>query len=162
MIDPMKYPLLNPAASREPDYTRNSYWQHFTLEEQAMLLQNSIEDAAPEIAMLRSEITLVLKSQQEQPPTDPQQTLQNLYTIAVAARTIGTLVHYQRMHKRSHSKWDSVIAEGTHIFRIRMGIYRQMAAEGYQVPAGVLEIEPDLMPHPLSYSDSLLIGDRLC
>ena len=149
------YPPLHP--EKEPlDFTKSSYWQYFTPREQAVLLQNSIEDAAPEISLMRSEVTLVLKSQHEQPPTTPEQTLQNLYTIAVAARTIGTLVHYQHQYKSTHSKWDKVIEEGTHIFRIRMGIYRQVAALGYEVPAGVLDIEPDLMPHPQSYSDSLL------
>jgi hypothetical protein len=151
---PIEYPPLHP--DKKPlDFTKSSYWPYFTAEEQALLLGQPIDDAAPEIALLRSEVTTFLKCQSEQPPTDQEQTLQNLYAVAVAARTIGSLVHYQSIYNKTHGKWDEVIKEGTHIFRIRMGIYRQVAALGYAVPDGVLDIEPDLMPHPQSYSDSL-------
>jgi hypothetical protein len=121
-----------------------------------MIRNHPRQEVALEIQLMRSEIAQVLKAQQKDPCKTPQESLATLYTIAVAARTIGTLVKLQSDYKKTHNKWDDILAEAKHISLIRMGVYRQAAAQGFAVPDGVLDIEPDLMPKPRSYSESLL------
>ena len=128
-----------------PDPSTSPYWSCYTPDEQQMLIEHPIEDASLEIALLRSEIALFLKSQGSEPLTDPLVSLQTLYTIAVAARTIGILIQYQRKYRSTHSKWDALIEEGMHQALIRCGGYRHMASLGFEVPEGVLDIEPDLL-----------------
>jgi len=148
------YPPLHP--EKKPyDPTAGAFWRFFTEEEQTMLLDHPAEELNLEIILLRSEIAEVLKAQQKQPATTPEETLSTLYNISVAAHTVGSLLKYQSDYKKTHNKWQDLLDEAMHIARIRTGVYRHVAALGYEVPAGVLEIEPDLLPHPQSYSDSV-------
>jgi hypothetical protein len=149
------YPPHHPPKP-EYDPSTSTYWPYFTDEERQMIRSHPREEVALEIQLMRSEIAQVLKAQQKDPCKTPQESLATLYTIAVAARTIGTLVKLQSDYKKTHNKWDDILAEAKHICLIRMGVYRQAAAQGFAVPDGVLEIEPDLMPKPRSYSESLL------
>ena len=142
---PIEYPPLHPPKP-EDDITQSFYWDCFTAEEQQMLIDFPVEDSAPEIALLRTEIHAALKAQQKHPATTLDESRNTLYTISVAARTVATLVKIQRNYKKTHNKWDKIFKEGLHIMRIRTGIYRQVAALGIAVPDGVLEIEPDLNP----------------
>ena len=153
------YPPLHPPKP-EYDPSTSTYWPYYTAEERQMLLNHPKDEVKLEITLMRSEIAQVLKAQQKDPCKTPQESLSTLYTIAVAARTIGTLVKYQSDYNQTHNKWDSFLAEAKHIALIRTGVYRQVAALGYAVPDGVLEIEPDLMPKPLSYSESLIVEAR--
>ena len=159
MPTPTTYPP--PIQKRNPTTPSTStYWPYYTDEERQMLLNHPKDEVALEIHLMRSEIAQVLKAQQKDPCKTPQESLAILYTIAVAARTIGTLVKLQSDYKQTHNKWDAILAEANHISLIRMGVYRQVAAMGFSVPDGVLDIEPDLMPKPLSYSESLLVEAR--
>ena len=154
MTTPIKYPPLHP--EKKPyDPSTGAFWRYFTLDEQQMLLDHPAEELGLEIILLRSEIAEVLKSQQMEPARTPDETLSILYNISVAAHTIGSLLKYQSDYKKTHNKWDELLEEAMHIARIRTGVYRHVAALGYAVPDGVLDIEPDLLPHPQSYSDSL-------
>jgi len=128
------------------DPSTDVYWRFYTAQERQMLLDTPIEDAAQEIALLRMSIYGVLESQQTDPITTPQESLNTLYSISVASRAIETLIKYQRGYSKTHNKWDALYKEAMHIARIRTGLYRQMAAIGYTVPDGVLAIEPDLLP----------------
>jgi hypothetical protein len=149
------YPPLHP--NKKPhDPTTGAFWRYFTPEEQTMLLEHPAEELGLEIILLRSEIGEVLKSQLKEPATTPEETLSTLYNISVATHTIGSLLKYQSDYNQTHNKYDDLIAEAMHIARIRTGVYRHVAALGYTVPEGVLAIEPDLLPHPQSYSDSLI------
>lgn len=149
-----EYPPLHP--EKKPyDPTSGAFWRYFTKEEQTMLLEHPAEELNLEIILLRSEIAEVLKAQQKQPASTPEETLSLLYNISVATHTVGSLLKYQREYKKTHNKWKDLYDEAMHIARIRTGVYRQVAALGIAVPDGVLEIEPDLLPHPQSYSDSL-------
>jgi hypothetical protein len=52
------------------------------------------------------------------------------------------------------------VQKGSVVFAVMLGgnlgdPESHKAALGYAVPEGVLEIEPDLLPHPPSYSESL-------
>jgi hypothetical protein len=153
------YPPRHPE-KKHYDPTSSYYWQFFSEEERHMLRNHPRQEVKLEIQLMRFEIGEVLKAQQKYPCTTPQETLAALYAISVAARTIGTLVKLQSDYKQTHHKWDERLAEAKHISLIRMGVYRQVAAQGFAVPEGVLEIEPDLMPKPLSYSESLIVKAR--
>ena len=159
MTTPIVYPPRHPE-KKSYDPTTSTYWPYYTEEERQMLLNHPRQEVALEIHLMRSEIAQVLKTQQIDPCKTPQESLAVLYTIAVAARTIGTLVKLQSDYKQTHHKWDVILAEAKHISLIRTGVYRQVAAQGFGVPDGVLEIEPDLMPKPISYSESLIIEAR--
>jgi hypothetical protein len=144
---PIVYPPLHP--EKNPyDPSTSTYWPYYTAEERNMLLNHPKDEVALEITLMRSEIAEVLKAQQKDPCKTPQESLSTLYTIAVAARTIGTLVKYQSDYNQTHNKWDKILAEAKHIALIRTGNYRLMAKMGFAVPEGVLEIEPDLLPNP--------------
>lgn len=143
---PIEYPPLHPPKP-EYDPSTSAYWPYYTEEERQMLLNHPREEVKLEIALMRSEIAQVLKAQQKDPCKTPQESLSTLYTIAVAARTIGTLVKYQSDYNQTHNKWDAFLEEAHHIAFIRTGNYRLMAKMGFAVPDGVLEIEPDLLPH---------------
>jgi hypothetical protein len=153
-MPPTEYPPLHP--EKKPyDPSTGAFWRFFTADEQQMLLDHPAEELGLEIILLRSEIAEVLRTQQMEPATTPEETLSLLYNISVAAHTVGSLLKYQSDYHKTHNKWDELIEEAMHIARIRTGVYRHVAALGYTVPDGVLEIEPDLLPHPQSYSDSL-------
>jgi len=153
-LPPITYPPLHP--EKKPyDPSTGAFWRFFTADEQHMLLDHPAEELGLEIILLRSEIAEVLKARQKEPARTPAETLSLLYNISVAAHTIGSMLKYQHDYKKTHNKWDDLIAEAMHIARIRTGVYRHVAALGYAVPEGVLEIEPDLLPHPPSYSESL-------
>ena len=158
-LTPIVYP---PRHKPKPEYdpSTSAYWPYYTKEERQMLLNHPKDEVNLEIQLMRSEIVQVLKAQQKDPCKTPQESLAVLYTITVAARTIGSLVKLQSDYNQTHNKWDEIIAEAKHISLIRMGVYRQVAAQGFAVPDGVLEIEPDLMPKPISYSESLIIEAR--
>jgi len=149
-----EYPPLHPE-KKPHDPATGAFWRFFTEDEQKMLLTHPAEELGLEIILLRSEIAEVLKAQQMEPAKTPEDTLSTLYNLSVAAHTIGSLLKYQSDYNKTHNKWDDLIAEAMHIARIRTGVYRHVAALGYTVPEGVLDIEPDLLPHPQSYSDSL-------
>ena len=153
-MPPTTYPPLH--LEKKPyDPTTGAFWRFFTADEQHMLLDHPAEELGLEIILLRSEIAEVLKTQQREPATTPEETLSILYNISVAAHTIGSLLKYQSDYHKTHNKWDDLIEEAMHIARIRTGVYRHVAALGYTVPEGVLDIEPDLLPHPQTYSDSI-------
>jgi hypothetical protein len=145
MTNPIEYPPLHPDHPTS-DPSTDIYWRFYTDQERQMLLDTPIEDIAQEIALLRMSIYAVFESQETDPITDPQGSLNTLYSFSVASRTIGALVKYQRGYHKTHNKWDALYKEAMHIARIRTGMYRQMAFIGFTVPAGVLAIEPDLMP----------------
>jgi hypothetical protein len=145
MTIPITYPPLHPE-KKSYDPVNSAYWPYYTEDERNMILNHPREDASIEIALMRSGIAQVLKAQQKDPVTTPEESLNTLYTIAVAARTIGTLVHYQHGYNNAHPRWEKLYEEAMHIARIRTGVYRQVAALGFAVPDGVLEIEPDLLP----------------
>jgi hypothetical protein len=147
MTTPIVYPPLHPPKP-EYDPSTSAYWPYYTKEERQMLLNHPKDEVALEIHLMRSEIAQVLKAQQKDPVKTPQESLSTLYTIAVAARTIGTLVKYQSDYNKTHNKWDKILEEAKHIALIRTGNYRLMAKMGFAVPEGVLEIEPDLLPNP--------------
>ena len=146
MTTPIVYPPLHP---EKPPYDPSTsvYWQYYTAEERLMLTNHPKDEVALEISLMRSEIAQVLKAQQKDPCKTPQESLAILYAISVAARTIGTLVKFQSDYKKTHNKWAAFLEEAHHIAFIRTGNYRLMAKMGFAVPDGVLEIEPDLMPH---------------
>lgn len=139
------YPPLHPE-NKLDDPSTDVYWCFYTEQERQMLLNTPIEDAAQEIALLRMTIYSLFATQETSPVTTPKESLNTLYSISVASRAIAALVKYQRGYNKTHNKWAALYKEAMHIARIRTGMYRQMAAIGYTVPDGVLEIEPDLMP----------------
>jgi len=140
------YPPLHPDQHPPDDPTTDVYWRFYTAQERQMLLDTPIEDVAQEIALLRMTIFGLFETQQTQPITTLKESLNTLYSISVASSAIGALIKYQRDYSKTHNKWNALYKEAMHIARIRTGLYRQMAAIGYTVPDGVLEIEPDLMP----------------
>jgi len=147
------YPLHPEKKPYDP--STGAFWRYFTADEQHMLLTHPAEELGLEIILLRSEVAEVLHAQQKEPAKTLEESLSLLYAISVATHTVGSLLKYQHDYKKTHNKWKDLYDEAMHIARIRTGVYRQVAALGIAVPEGVLDIEPDLLPHPQSYSDSL-------
>jgi hypothetical protein len=157
--EPVTYPPLHPP---KPPYdpSTSAYWPYYTEDERQVILNHPIQDVHLEIGLMRLEIDEVLKAQQKNPVTSLEASRDTLHAISVAASTIGTLSKLQRDYKSTHNEWKEFYEESMHLARIRTGVYRQVAALGYSVPDGVLEIEPDLMPKPISYAESLIIKAR--
>jgi hypothetical protein len=155
----INYPPLHP--EKKPyDPSTSVYWQYYTEDERQVVLNHDTQDTSKEIALMRITIADVLKAQQQHPVTTPEESISILYAVSAATRTIGTLVKNNREYRKTHNKWDELYKEAMHIARIRTGVYRQVAALGFSVPDGVLEIEPDLMPKPLTYSESVAAKAR--
>ena len=124
------------------------YWYFFTQQEKQMLASHPSGQVTLEIALLRAEITAVLQTARSEPSSLPDDSLQALYTIAIAATTIASLVRIQNDYDLAHSRLSEFIHQAHHLAFLRTGNYRLMASLGFSVPGDVLQVAPDLLPAP--------------
>ena len=129
--------------------THNSvYWHCFTPLERQLLAAHPSGQVALEIALLRLEVTAVLDMIRSHPSSHPEDSLQALSNIAIAATTIASLVRIQNDYDLAHSRLSEFIHQAHHLAFLRTGNYRLMASLGFSVPGDVLQVAPDLLPAP--------------
>jgi hypothetical protein len=126
----------------------SAYWPYFTPLERQLLAAHPSDQVNLEIALLRAEIAAVLDMTRSQPSSLPEDSLQILYTIAIASSTIASLVRIQTDYNHGHDQITDIIHQAHHLAFLRTWNYRLMAALGFSVPAEFLQTRPDLLPPP--------------
>lgn len=136
---------------RDPSCSR--YWSLFTSSEQQAILDHPIHDASIELDLLGILLRDFIASLPS-PVTDPDFSLQLLYTTARVTSVMGSLYLYQRQRHQQHPRYEKMLKDAFREVRISQGIYRQMHEAGFAIPADIPNVAL-LRPSPLIPSDSL-------
>ena len=115
------------------DPSASPYWDYFTPAEQEIILNHPLHDTAIEIELLRSLLAAFLEVSVAQPITDPELSLQALYSVSLTAAVIASLVRDSLQSDLHQTNCDQSLADAYHRARTSLGIYSYASHLGFSL-----------------------------